>query len=130
MDVWSRRWRGGSCRKSSAGFQADVCHLDRILIARYDDTGGYFRRHRDDAAAHISYRQFAVSLNLNTHEYEGGNVMFPEFSDDHYSPPAGGAAVFSASLLHEANAGDARPALCAADIHAQRRSRSTAALGI
>jgi len=83
-------------------FQADVAHLDRILIARYDDTGGYFRRHRDDAAAHISYRQFAVSLNLNTHEYEGGNILFPEFSDDRYSPPAGAAAVFSASLLHEA----------------------------
>jgi predicted 2-oxoglutarate/Fe(II)-dependent dioxygenase YbiX len=84
------------------GFQTEVRHLDRILIARYDDTGGYFRRHRDDAAANISYRQFAVSLNLNTHEYEGGNVMFPEFSDDHFSPPAGAAAVFSASLLHEA----------------------------
>ena len=61
-------------------FQADVAHLDRILIARYDNSGGYFRRHRDDAAAHISYRQFAISLNLNTHEYEGGNIMFPEFS--------------------------------------------------
>lgn len=83
-------------------FQVDVAHLDRILIARYDDTGGYFRRHRDDAAAHISYRQFAVSLNLNTHEYEGGNIMFPEYSDDRFAPPAGAAAVFSASLLHEA----------------------------
>ena len=83
-------------------FQVEVAHLDRILIARYDDTGGYFRRHRDDAAAHISYRQFAVSLNLNTHDYDGGNIMFPEFSDDRFSPPAGGAAVFSASLLHEA----------------------------
>jgi hypothetical protein len=50
-------------------FQADVAHLDRILIARYDDTGGYFRRHRDDSAPHIAYRQFAVSLNLNSHEY-------------------------------------------------------------
>jgi predicted 2-oxoglutarate/Fe(II)-dependent dioxygenase YbiX len=83
-------------------FQADVAHLDRILIARYDDTGGYFRRHRDDTAPHIAYRQFAVSLNLNTHEYEGGNIVFPEFSDDCFSPPAGAAAVFSASLLHEA----------------------------
>jgi predicted 2-oxoglutarate/Fe(II)-dependent dioxygenase YbiX len=82
-------------------FQSDVAHLDRILIARYDDTGGYFRRHRDDAASHLAYRQFAVSLNLNSHEYEGGNIVFPEFSDDRFSPPAGAAAVFSASLLHE-----------------------------
>ncbi len=85
-------------------FQADVAHLDRILIARYDDSGGYFRRHRDDAAAHISYRQFALSLNLNTGEYEGGDIMFPEYVDDRFAPPAGGAAVFSASLLHEATA--------------------------
>jgi predicted 2-oxoglutarate/Fe(II)-dependent dioxygenase YbiX len=83
-------------------FQADIAHLDRILIARYDDSGGYFRRHRDDAAPHIAYRQFALTLNLNTGDYEGGDLVFPEFSDDRVSPPAGGAAVFSASLLHEA----------------------------
>ena len=45
---------------------------------------------------------FAISLNLNTHEYEGGELCFPEFDDHRYNPPAGGALVFSASLLHEA----------------------------
>lgn len=83
-------------------FQVNIAFSDRILLARYDDTGGYFKRHRDDAAPHTAFREFAISLNLNTHEYEGGELLFPEFDDHRYSPPAGSAIVFSASLLHEA----------------------------
>lgn len=83
-------------------FQAQVAHVDRILIARYDDAGGYFRRHRDNSTAQVAFRQFALSLNLNTGDYQGGELTFPEFSDDRFSPPAGAACVFSASLLHEA----------------------------
>ncbi len=83
-------------------FQKDITFADRILVARYDDTGGYFRRHRDDAAPQTAFRQFALSLNLNTQDYEGGELLFPEYDDHRYSPPAGAAIVFSASLLHEA----------------------------
>jgi predicted 2-oxoglutarate/Fe(II)-dependent dioxygenase YbiX len=83
-------------------FQADIANADRILIARYDDTGGYFKRHRDNTAPHTAFREFAISLNLNTDEYEGGELLFPEYDDTRYNPPAGGAIVFSAALLHEA----------------------------
>ena len=83
-------------------FQFDVAFADRILIARYDDTGGYFKRHRDNLSPQTAFRDFAVSMNLNTPEYEGGELVFPEFSDDRYNPPAGSAVIFSASLLHEA----------------------------
>jgi len=83
-------------------FQTDMAFADRVLIARYDDTGGYFKRHRDNAAPHTAFREFAISLNLNTDEYEGGEILFPEYDDHRYNPPAGGAIVFSASLLHEA----------------------------
>ncbi len=83
-------------------FQVRVANLDRILVARYDDTGGYFRRHRDNSAAHLAYREFAVSVNLNTGAYAGGELLFPEYNDHRHSPPAGGALAFSASLLHEA----------------------------
>jgi predicted 2-oxoglutarate/Fe(II)-dependent dioxygenase YbiX len=83
-------------------FQADMAHADRILLARYDDSGGYFKRHRDDAAPQTAFREFAISINLNTQEYEGGELLFPEFDDHRYSPPAGSAIIFSASLLHEA----------------------------
>ena len=83
-------------------FQVQVAHLDRILVARYDDTGGYFRRHRDNSSAHLAYREFAVSVNLNTGDYTGGELLFPEYNDHRHNPPAGAALVFSASLLHEA----------------------------
>jgi predicted 2-oxoglutarate/Fe(II)-dependent dioxygenase YbiX len=83
-------------------FQFDAAFVDRLLVARYDETGGYFRRHRDNAAPAVAFRQFAISINLNTGEYEGGHLLFPEYSDYRYKPEVGGAAVFSATLLHEA----------------------------
>jgi predicted 2-oxoglutarate/Fe(II)-dependent dioxygenase YbiX len=83
-------------------FHVEVAHLDRILIARYDDTGGYFRRHRDNSSAHLAYREFALSVNLNAGDYLGGELLFPEFSDHRHQPPSGAGFVFSASLLHEA----------------------------
>ena len=86
----------------SRAFQVQVARLDRILLARYDDSGGYFRRHRDNSAAHLAYREFALSVNLNTGDYLGGELRFPEFNDHRHAPPAGAALVFSASLLHEA----------------------------
>ncbi len=82
-------------------FQHGVTHADRVLIARYDDTGGYFRRHRDNSGLDVAFRQFALSINLNAEDYEGGSLLFPEFNDHRYAPPTGGALVFSASLLHE-----------------------------
>jgi predicted 2-oxoglutarate/Fe(II)-dependent dioxygenase YbiX len=98
LDVLSHRL-APEIRKA---FQLEIAHADRILIARYDDTGGYFHRHRDNVAPQVAFRQFAISLALNTGEYEGGDLEFPEFSDDLYCPPAGAALVFSASLLHAA----------------------------
>jgi predicted 2-oxoglutarate/Fe(II)-dependent dioxygenase YbiX len=83
-------------------FQAEIAYVDRILIARYDETGGYFKRHRDNSSPHVAFREFALSLNLNTGAYAGGGLLFPEFNDHRHQPPAGSACVFSASLLHEA----------------------------
>ena len=83
-------------------FHAETAFVDRVVIARYDDTGGYFQRHRDNTSPHLAYRQFALSVNLNTGDYDGGALRFPEFNDVAYNPPAGAGIVFSASLLHEA----------------------------
>jgi hypothetical protein len=82
-------------------FHVDIAHTDRLLLARYDDSGGYFRRHRDNAAPDVAFRQFALTLNLND-DYEGGHLLFPEYNDRRYRPPAGSGVVFSCSLLHEA----------------------------
>ena len=84
-------------------FHIEAAFIDRVVIARYDDTGGYFHRHRDNTSPHLAYRQFALSVNLNTGEFEGGALRFPEFNDLAYMPPAGAGFVFSASLLHEAS---------------------------
>ncbi|MDJ0894445.1 MAG: 2OG-Fe(II) oxygenase [Alphaproteobacteria bacterium] len=70
--------------------------------------GGEFKRHRDNMFPSASrnrsfaFRQFAVTINLNTGEYEGGQLWFPEYGQQRYVAGVGGAAIFSASLLHEA----------------------------
>lgn len=83
-------------------FQATVTHTDRILLSRYDADAGWFRRHRDNAAPNVAFRQFALSVNLNTGDYEGGHLLFPEYNDHQYAPPVGGGLIFSTGLLHEA----------------------------
>jgi predicted 2-oxoglutarate/Fe(II)-dependent dioxygenase YbiX len=83
-------------------FQFDAVYTDRILLARYDENGGCFLRHRDNAAPAVAFRQFALSANLNTEEYDGGHLLFPEYNSHRYKPPRGAVTVFSTSLLHEA----------------------------
>jgi len=84
-------------------FQFQTTRIERHIVACYDSiTGGFFRPHRDNTTKGTAHRRFAVSLNLNTGEYAGGMLRFPEFGQQTYEAPAGGAVVFSCSLLHEA----------------------------
>jgi len=77
--------------------------LDRVLIACYDsDRGDYFRAHRDNTTPATAGRRFALTLNLNSEEYEGGELLFSEYDDYRYKPPTGAAVIFACSLLHEA----------------------------
>jgi len=76
--------------------------IERFLICRYHSGDqGFFSAHRDNVTIGTAHRKFAVSINLNTGDYEGGEVRFPEFGARLYSPPVGGAAVFACGLLHE-----------------------------
>ena len=80
-----------------------VTRLEKLKIVRYDAAGGgYFRAHRDNTTPDAAHRRFALTLNLNTGDYAGGGLRFPEFGDAVYEAPKGGACVFSCSLLHEA----------------------------
>ena len=63
---------------------------------------GHFRPHRDNTTKGTAHRRFAVTINLNADEYEGGDLCFPEFGPRTYRAATGGAVVFSCSLLHEA----------------------------
>ncbi len=84
-------------------FQFNVTRVERFLVACYDaDSGGFFRAHRDDTSPATAHRRFAVTINLNAEDYDGGELRFPEFGDRTYRAPTGGAVVFSCSLLHEA----------------------------
>ena len=84
-------------------FQFNATRIERQLIGRYDAArGDLFRPHRDNTARGTAHRRFAVTLNLNAEDYEGGELRFPEFGMRTYKPPTGGATVFSCSLMHEA----------------------------
>ena len=72
-------------------------------MARYAaEDGGFFSAHRDDVTPATAHRKFAVPLNLNAEDYDGGDLRFPEFGPRTYRPPTGGARVVCCSLLHEA----------------------------
>ncbi len=84
-------------------FQFRVNRMERYLVSGYDaQTGGHFAPHRDNTTKGTAHRRFAVTLNLNAGEYEGGDLVFPEFGQRRYRAPTGGAVVFSCSLLHQA----------------------------
>lgn len=83
-------------------FHYPVTRLESYKVVAYDaDTGGYFRPHRDNVTPDAQHRRFALTLNLNG-DYEGGELVFPEFGAGLYRPPAGAALVFSGTLLHAA----------------------------
>lgn len=84
-------------------FQFDATRMERYIVACYDGgVGGYFRAHRDNTTKGTAHRRFAVTINLNAEEYEGGDLRFPEWGPQLFRAPTGGAVVFSCSLQHEA----------------------------
>jgi predicted 2-oxoglutarate/Fe(II)-dependent dioxygenase YbiX/peroxiredoxin len=84
-------------------FQFMPTRMERYIVACYDESErGHFRPHRDNTTKGTAHRRFAVSLFLNSGEYDGGCLRFPEFGPALYTAPQGGAVVFSCSLLHEA----------------------------
>jgi peroxiredoxin/predicted 2-oxoglutarate/Fe(II)-dependent dioxygenase YbiX len=84
-------------------FQFEVNRRESYKIACYDaKDGGYFRPHRDNTTPGTAHRRFAMTINLNVEEYEGGFLRFSEHSPHLYKPDTGSAIIFSCSLMHEA----------------------------
>jgi predicted 2-oxoglutarate/Fe(II)-dependent dioxygenase YbiX/peroxiredoxin len=80
--------------------QFHVTRMERYIVSCYAaEDGGHFRSHRDNTTRGTQHRRFAVSINLND-GFEGGEVFFPEYGPRGFKMPAGGAVVFSCSLLH------------------------------
>ena len=81
-------------------FQFEASQLERLILASYDaGDRGCFGAHRDNTVAATRHRRFAISINLNG-GFAGGELVFPEFSRRGYRAGAGGAVVFSCSLMH------------------------------
>lgn len=81
----------------------EATRFEDFRIACYEsERGGFFRRHRDNTTKGTAHRRFAMTLNLNVGEYEGGYLRFPEYSPHLYRPDTGSAIIFSCSMLHEA----------------------------
>lgn len=81
-------------------FQFNATRMERYIVACYDaGEDAHFRAHRDNTTSGTAHRRFACSILLNE-EYEGGELRFPEYGARSWRPPAGGAVVFSCSLLH------------------------------
>jgi predicted 2-oxoglutarate/Fe(II)-dependent dioxygenase YbiX/peroxiredoxin len=83
-------------------FQFTPTRIERYIVGCYTAEAGHFRPHRDNTTKGTAHRRFAVTINLNAEDYDGGDLRFPEFGSRTYRAPTGGAAVFSCSLLHEA----------------------------
>ena len=82
-------------------FQFRATRMDRTMVSCYAaEHGGHFSRHRDNVNAGARHRKFAASINLNQ-DYEGCELVFPEFGQRRYVAPYGGAIVFSTGALHQ-----------------------------
>lgn len=74
------------------------------VVAYHGGEQGHFALHRDNTSPDTRHRRLALSLLLSD-DYDGGELVFPEFSAAgvgaaRYRPAAGSAVVFSGSLLH------------------------------
>lgn len=80
--------------------QFKASRMERYIVSCYAaEDEAHFRAHRDNTTKGTAHRRFAVSVNLNS-DFDGGEVSFPEYGPRSFKAPAGGAVVFSCSLLH------------------------------
>ena len=83
-------------------FQYRVTRREVYRIGAYEgERGGELHGHRDNTKPMVAHRRFACSINLNTEQFEGGELRYPEFGNQLYRPETGAAITFSCSLLHE-----------------------------
>ncbi len=87
----------------SDAFGFRITQFESFRIGCYDAArGGFFRAHRDNTSPFTKHRQYALTLNLNTGDYAGGELRFPEVPGAPvYAPATGSGVVFACSLLHE-----------------------------
>ena len=79
----------------------DLKYRERYKLGCYfAEDGGKFDKHRDTGDVSLAFRRYAISLSLNE-DYDGGELVFPEYGNYGYKPTTGSACVFPTPLLHE-----------------------------
>ncbi|MSP52391.1 MAG: redoxin domain-containing protein [Alphaproteobacteria bacterium] len=83
-------------------YQYPITRRENYRIGCYEGArGGELHGHRDNTEPVVAHRRFAMSINLNSEDFVGGELAFPEYGGQRYRPPSGAAIVFSSSILHE-----------------------------
>lgn len=86
----------------SKAFHYPATRFERLKLVCYRASdSGHFGAHRDNTSPTTAHRRFALTLNLNAGDYDGGSLEFPEYGTDcAYDVPAGTALVFSCAHAH------------------------------
>ncbi|MEM9530607.1 MAG: 2OG-Fe(II) oxygenase [Pseudomonadota bacterium] len=83
-------------------YNYQVTRFEGVKVVAYDAAaGGYFSPHRDNDGEDTAHRRFAMTMNLNADDYDGGELCFPEYGQC-YKPASGSAIIFACNLAHEA----------------------------
>lgn len=81
-------------------FFMNITRMERYLVGCYAaDEQAHFRPHRDNGQAVTAHRRFALSIALND-DFEGGDLMFPEYNLRPHKVPKGWCIVFPCAILH------------------------------
>jgi predicted 2-oxoglutarate/Fe(II)-dependent dioxygenase YbiX len=84
-------------------FFMNVRYIERHIVGCYSaEHGGLFSPHTDNGPGLTAHRRFAVSVNLSA-DFDGGEVVFPEYNTTGYKAPPGWAVVFPCAILHAVN---------------------------
>jgi hypothetical protein len=81
-------------------FFMEITRMERYLVGCYSsEEEGHFRPHRDNGQAVTAHRRFALSVALNE-DYDGGELLFPEYNQRRHKVPKGWGLVFPCAILH------------------------------
>jgi 2OG-Fe(II) oxygenase superfamily len=81
-------------------FFMKVTRMERYLVGCYaGDENAHFRPHRDNGQAITAHRRFALSVFLSD-DFDGGELVFPEYNRRLYKAPKGWGIVFPCAVLH------------------------------
>lgn len=81
-------------------FFMKLTRMERYLVGCYSAAEkAHFRPHRDNGQPITAHRRFALSVFLSE-DFEGGDLIFPEYNRKPHRAPKGWGIVFPCAILH------------------------------